>query len=492
MSEPQYRQKLVELRRPFGISAITSWWQPGTIGEPCPETTSGDLDYLPSVKATLEAGIPAIDYYFVGYNEQDCWRKILRLKEGGKGSETWQHMVDHMSFAAPQIRAVFRALPKTSQVHRGYARVVALATNVKAISRVAATWQYQDRRASVAPLLKAWRLRNQGSAPPCPLLPVEAALVVASSVSAPVVELVGGLRIDPRLDAAAPAEGRYMWVDEFLSPPRGGAPSPRNRLVDNLFWLATFILTKLPPKTLPTGAGLDDRVVPPVTLALEIEHGSGYLLNSLGAYRRVRQEYDRLVEERVSLLETCRERDDCLRTFQQFGTIANPTVANWCQLRSLYGSCIGLNVDVGHMFLIGARPWDVSSFVWQGESICRWKTARDRTPTVVEANPEPLPAHDLTREVVHYHVSDHRGVHYADLPPGCYHAARDFEPWLRQAYAVAQMDRWREALPDHYPLVHPNLTRHVAIELEASIAGQDQLVTTFALAQHWLRRFTSN
>lgn len=458
----------------------------------------------------MQAGVPALDYYFIGLFEEEAWRRVLGLsparraaaQPSGNLSDIYHEMVaegsDYDAVAA-KVRRAFRAVPESSHVLRGYTKVVALATHVKEISQRRALWVFRDD--SVARLREVWW---RGGAPTgggisldCPVLPLLAALVVASALSAPIVEIVCGLRTNPADVEQGDGGGRkYMWADVL---PLDGKPAPAERdsdrprtvLVENLFRLATYILTKLPP-TEP----IDGQHHPAVTMALEIEPGSSNILNSPDEYVEIRKQYDNLVRTRVDELMEDSSATELIQQFRVFADVRKPTGGDWDQLRRLYRLCIGLNVDVGHMLLLDQEPCDLTGFAWYDG--VHWFDGRQRKWRAVHARDLPTLSEmrrgkrrDLCGEIVHYHLSDHRGAHYCDLPPGRHHAAIEFEGWIRQAYALAQMSGW-SSTGGIEPRVHPNLSRYMAIELEASVLGYDRVVSSCAQVSRWIRHCVSS
>lgn len=468
----------IERRCPFGISVITSWWQP-TI-EPAAGGNNDEGLELPSVQASMSAGIPALDYYFFGLGEDSVWKKVIPTPKAGD-LDFCAQIAALPATMAPRIRGLFRRMPCNSQVFRGSASVIALATHVKAISRARASLtkfaravkfefgESNDRYDKLVDELPSWKLpkSDKVSEPEnCPLVRLKAALAVAWALRAPVVEVVGGLKTDPlptQTAVSSCAGEHHLWADHFLG--EGDSESPEVILVENLFRLAGFILTELP--VVRQGLSDDQRERPPVTMALEIEPGAGYILNDLQSYTRIKTKYMQKVEQCLKEVNNLAEDDRkrFYRVFQAFHNEHNLTEKSDEALRKLYADCIGLNVDVGHMFLLNCQPGDVSPFMWTHEV-------------------EPKAACDLlyTSEIVHYHLSDHRGAHYCDLPPGHFHSPLRFEQWIRQAYALAQLEK-----SDRSECVHPNFTRHMAIELETCVLGADQVASTFVRTQRWLR-----
>jgi len=66
---------------------------------------------------------------------------------------------------------------------------------------------------------------------------------------------------------------------------------------------------------------------------------------------------------------------------------------------------IGVNLDVGHMFMIGENPGSFDALQLSDGS-------------------------SLLSRVVHMHLSDHSDTHFCDLPPGTFHSQREFLPWI--------------------------------------------------------------
>ncbi len=487
-------RSVLECREDFRLSVITSWWQPpgGSLsGSATPSAQEPAAGPLPSVAASMEVGIPAIDYYFVGLGEEKAWETALALPGASPWSQGMYRLIlDHPggdAAAAALIRQAFRRTPQTSAVLRGHMAVVALATYAPAISQTQVVWMAGSR--AIEPLMGIWwpdvAVSGAGACPHAPLL---AALSCASASGAPVVEIVCGLRINaaPSTDGEGPHDGRerVMWAD-VLVPPVSPDPVtplrlPEEILVENLFRIATFILTRLPPRETAEGSPL-----PPVTMGLEVEHGSVYIVNSPSAYKRVRDEYHRVVDEKMERLgHAIRGRDPGEFTmFSAFPDGLGP--ADLDRLGGLYRLCVGLNVDVGHMLLLGVEPWQISPVAWF-DGFATWDAGRRGYREAGEdAAAMRCASEGLTFDIVHYHLSDHHSVHYADLPPGEHHGSADFEPWIRQAYALAQLSR--PAYELQAPVVHPNFTQAMAIELEASALGVDRVVKAYARVGRWVR-----
>ncbi|MBN2452118.1 MAG: hypothetical protein JXR77_17150 [Lentisphaeria bacterium] len=447
--------------------------------------------------------MPALDYYYIGQGDEATWASMLGMVPGGRQvipGEISSHICSRAyERTARRIRCGFRGLPNSSGVQRGYARVAALATHCKDVSKARGTWLCEvGQRHRLASFLQSQgvvpsRAENRGRSSDgfCSLLPLRAALRVASMLSIPVVEIVGGLRIRHGTgDRSEASGGGYGWADLLEGDP-SARYRPENILVDNLVQLATSILTELPPRELSPAGWL----APPVTLALEIEPGASHILNSLTAYRRVRNRY----RERVKgILRALRKEDPegerVREHYQAFRGYERLTRQDWRRLTVLYELCVGLNVDIGHMLLNGEIPGNVSCFTWERGSLAVRGADVDDVcrPLALDGNlAEEISAYtigDLTKDVVHYHCSDHCGAHFCDQAPGMHHAAEDFKLWIRQAYALAQLSGVAPGSADVRPLIHPNLSRHIAIELESTVLGVDQVVSSYALVDLWLRQ----
>lgn len=509
------RHAHLEIREDFGLSVITSWWQPTNIWQPAPETDRdrpGSDAPLPSVHATLQTGIPAIDYYCIGINEQRPWRQLLFPEKDMSDQELddedrrdiQERVASHPGEgdAVPAIiREAFRRPPESARVLHGYTRVPALATYYPDISQRPAQWMFADWGLDARLRDHYWKddlPPSAGSPRDCPVLGLLAALVVASSLNTPVVEIVCGANTNPPTESAVEADAgsRVMWADLMTQAAMRGTsvpgrrPLPQDTLVDNLFWVATYILTKLPATEYRKDVGH----VPPVTLGVEIEHGSAYVVSSPAAYCTIKRQYMDTVANRLQKLQkACGEIPDCFRAFER--PRHGFTLTDWGALTELYDRCLGLNVDVGHMHLIGCQPHDLTRYAWFNgvrafdPNMDCWTGDvfdRDNLPP----QPEPFEQQErleLCNQIVHYHLSDHRGAHYCDLPPGEHHSSLDFEGWIRQAYALAQMSGWTDAGSGPSGLIHPNLTRHMALELEASVRGFDRVVSAYAMIDRWIR-----
>jgi hypothetical protein len=232
---------------------------------------------------------------------------------------------------------------------------------------------------------------------------------------------------------------------------------------------------------------------------MEVEPSSCHLLNGPDRYRELKRAYVELVQRRVTALQeaSLAGGPDLLRRYQAFVDVQGDGAdGDWDQLRRLYRLCVGLNVDVGHLLLLGHRPTDLSRLVWRdGPALMDAPTQRPAPVESLATPPTDLVSpdlRDLCGEIVHYHLSDHRGAHYCDVPPGEHHAAIEFEGWIRQAYALACLSGLPSWTQDDIPTVHPNVTRHMALELEASPAGFDQLVSAHARVSRWMRHCIAN
>ncbi len=560
MSEPvEYSEEGRTPKRavePLDLSVITSWWTKVPNFE---EKASAEIvdPKLPSLVETLEAGIGVIDYYYFPQGELRHWRKILGLGSKSPASAVHRRLIslklEHYELSR-QIRTHFSRSP----IIGTRSGIRAIATNAVDIGQGACLAKEflgcsnDDTNGlletSIGATVPKCAFAGQGQCPNvgpgivCGLCVIAAALRLAVVSGATVVEMVGGPAGRQTSSSTTPGKERQYYdflpvveaqakewdiLGKLASKTKKGcvgplslgpqlareqekewkeanwfrekAPSPVRILAWNLFVLARFILTKLPPT--------DDPFHPPVSLALEIEPGAVYWLNSIRRYDEVIACYRELVKRYVS---TLRSPDD-LREFRHFGTL--PSVidaATENQLIRLFGRCVGLNVDIGHMLLTGTHPCEVAPLCELGIEACRGeycplsqemrngpRRARDAENCPWREYPETLWKGRI-ESILHYHLSDQHLVHYCDLPPGERHAKAEFLPWIQQAFALRQLstgDGETQGNPagDLRDLRrHPNYTGCIALELEASPGGGDQIVTAYALANRWIQDVMQN
>ena len=135
-------------------------------------------------------------------------------------------------------------------------------------------------------------------------------------------------------------------------------------------------------------------------VALEIEPGEGFTLRGL---------------DQVRLLQ---------RRIAQVGELQN-----W----------VGLNLDIGHCLILKR-----GSSISPNDFLVRKKGSVE-----------------LVLPIFGAHISDHSVHHAADLPPGVFHRAADFDPWIN--FYFKRVPELLEAKPE----ARARLTEHVSVELEA-------------------------
>jgi|SRR5579871_1841078 len=208
---------------------------------------------------------------------------------------------------------------------------------------------------------------------------------LADALGARCVEIVGG-----------PSFNREVQPNGDINT-RAGTEIRRQRQT-NLVNSLKFLEDKLAEEGLRVG------------IALEIEPGPAYLLNSIS---QVNQIFAQPVLRRIS--------------------------------RVGFNGHIGLNVDIGHMFILAD----------EGE--------------------DPMPKlYEMMPLIVHFHASDHTVSHFCDLEIKSFHTEGDFRRWIDFFFQVSRLTTR-----------HPFFTGTIAIEMEAG-HSLDQAVRSARLMRTWV------
>jgi len=496
----------IDPKVPLDLSVITSWWAPQVVLGKKPKENPPPI--LPSIEETLRAGIPRVDYYYFPLGELPRWRALLGIPEHT------QHQVKEIHRRLVLSPRTMRGAPahydisRRLRMHFTHARVAsttgginAIATNASDIAqRVCTAKELLGLDAPLAvpclghPDTDCCQRERSGECPEkggsvCGIYAVAAALRLASIAGARVVEAVGGPagRVN-HVDGDASCGPLYDFMDVVQEEcKQAGAARPRadhadpledelvwsRRVASNLFVLANYILRQLPPTDEPHRC-------PPVSLALEIEPGAVFWLNSISHYDSVINSYRRVVQRYMASLT---ERD--VQRFKGFEDCRSPIdSATTSQLTEVFYRCVGLNVDVGHMFLTRTHPCQVAPLCGLVDDpkpdLCPDGLGGSRNCQWLDGDESAW--RRRAESVLHYHLSDQHLLHYGDLPPGERHARAEFAPWLRQAYALAQLVETPGKVA-----AHPNYTACLALELEASPKGVDQVVMAYHQTRRWIQ-----
>jgi class 3 adenylate cyclase len=317
------------------LSLISSW---------CvhPSAHKSNADAVPrliGLELALEDGIRLHDLYFLGHEDIPVYARWINMPKDETPVEPHAFAAkltkeDIEQRIAVRLRALLASAYNGALVGRR-PRIAALATFFARISSL----DDEKREDAVNAIKNALRL--------------------ASELGCHCVEIVGGTSV-PMLGSTSSRESARNKTPEEYRAER------MNALVDSLCDLADFWQREL---------NADGGHAP--LLALELEPGPGFLLNSIDAYREVKT---------------------ALQTRQRQGVSGAAAALE----------CVGLNLDVAHAFLLGLDAEEIEK--------------------------------EFLHDIVHMHLSDHAGhagrggVHAADLPPRTFHVYKgEFEPWIALA-----------------------------------------------------------
>lgn len=377
------------------VSVLTSWFEADLGADP-------PVDRLPpSMFVPLREGISALDLYFLSHSEMGWFHDLCRDKYPTEfstppkcptefvASLEWKHL----RYIANKLKQLFhstQAEPRQGIV-TWRPRIVALATFFPRISSV----QVPSRIRYTVPEKHLFG-PNQTVA----VKALRRSLHLAYLLGARVVEIVGGAGV-PRA-AADPSRTHESGGEDY----EGLADDYREA---HLRSLAHALAEAYFPREIPETGEFNEipfQHLPPV--AMELEPGVSFLLDSLPRYRSLMEHYH-----------------DVCRTLHP-------------QHAAALADKLTLNLDLAHAFMLGYSVEDL---------------LRDGI------------------KVGHVHASDHAagsgrgGSHASDLVPGKFHTYEEYHPWLK--HVVQDLSRVEVTPGQEHRLQLPQFSGYIGIELEA-------------------------